>query len=151
MKHIHVECLPDETLIRQLGFTKKFITHHSGKSRVMKKLGEVKNEMAMVDEDPGTAKTTYEKALKLIGNEEGILEYTDHSGNKIIVLPGKLEDWILTVCKKNRIDITAFGLPAKSDELHGVIHHKLANFEKLISHLLKTNNKTLNMLKNRLK
>jgi hypothetical protein len=151
MKHIHVECLPDETLVRQLGFSNKYITHHSGKSRVMKKLGDVKNEIAMVDEDPGTAKTTFEKNLKSVGDEEGIIQYLDNAGNKIIVLQGKLEDWILAVCKRNKININDFGLPDKPNELHSVIHHKLPNFEKLIIHLLKTNNKALHTLKNCLK
>ena len=30
MKNIHVECLPDEYLVKKLGFTRKSITHHQG-------------------------------------------------------------------------------------------------------------------------
>jgi hypothetical protein len=151
MKHVHVECLPDETLIRKLGFTKQFIRHHSGKSRIMKKLKEVSNELAIMDEDPGTAKTTYEKGLKYIGNEDGIKQYTDHFDNKVIILQGKLEDWILAICKRYKIDINAFGLPAKSSELHEIINDRLENFERLISHLLQSNNKAINTIKSYLK
>jgi hypothetical protein len=147
MKRIHVECLPDEALIKQLGFTKKNITHHAGKSRVFKNLQKVNNEVAMVDEDPGTLKTTYEKGLKLIKADEGIKQYTDASDNVIVVLDGKLEDWIVSVCKKYQIDLKHFKLPVKPNDLHDVINHQLINFEKLIQHLIQNNNKAILSLK----
>lgn len=143
MKHVHVECKPDEALVLQLGYPQKQITHHSGKARVFKKMREARNELAMVDEDPGSVKTTYEKGLKLILDEEGIRQYTDNSGNKIVVLKGKLEDWILAVCKKYRVDITTFGLPSNSSDLHDKINERLPGFEKLIQHLLQTKNKAV--------
>ncbi len=61
MKPIHVECLPDEALVKKLGFTRKMVTHHAGKSRVFTNLKSVVNHLAMVDEDPGSPKSSYEK------------------------------------------------------------------------------------------
>lgn len=151
MKHVHVECKPDEALVLQLGFPQKQITHHSGKARVFKSMREGKNELAMVDEDPGSAKTSYEKGLNLIRDEEGIKQYTDNSGNTIVVLKGKLEDWILAVCKKYRIDITTYGLPSNSSDLHDKINERLPGFVKLIQHLLQSKNKAILHLSNCLK
>ena len=151
MKQVHVECLPDETLVKVLGFTKNYITHHAGKSTVLRRLGKVKNELAMIDEDPGTAKTSFEKGLRFISSKDGIIQYTDNSGNKVVVLQGKLEDWILAVCKRNKIDISSFGLPSRSSELHEIINDRLRSFERLIAHLIKNNIKDIITLKNSLK
>lgn len=146
-----MECKPDEVLVQQLGFSKKYITHHSSKSRVFKKISEIKNELAMVDEDPRSVKTTYEKGLTLIKEEEGVKQYSDQSGNRIIVLEGKLEDWIISRCKKSKIDISKFGLPNNSSDLHDKINDRLPSFQKLIRHMLKVNNKAILHLSNSLK
>jgi hypothetical protein len=151
MKRIHVECLPDETLLKQLGFSKKSITHHSGKSRVFKKLQSVKNEVAMVDEDPGSAKHPYENKLKRIETKEGISKYTDASGNIVVVLEGKLEDWIVSVCKKDKVKLDSFNLPDNPDKLHDKINYSLPHFEKLVKHLKDTNNKAIQYLTDCLK
>ncbi len=99
MKLVHVECLPDEALIKKLGFTRKAVKHHGGKSRVFRKLKSVRNQLGMVDEDPGSAKSDYEQELILIHETFGIKLFSDKSGNKILVLKGKLEDWIISICK----------------------------------------------------
>jgi hypothetical protein len=43
---IHVECTPDETLVKKIGFTKKQVTHHAGKARVFATIQESKNQLA---------------------------------------------------------------------------------------------------------
>ncbi|MCK5136501.1 MAG: ATP-binding protein [Bacteroidales bacterium] len=53
MKVVHVECRPDEVLVTKLGFNRKMIKHHQGKSRVFHSLKLTKDQLAMVDEDPG--------------------------------------------------------------------------------------------------
>lgn len=148
MKQIHIECLPDELLIKKLGFSQKVISHHFGKSKVFKKLESVQNHFAMVDEDPGSPQTSYEKSLRLIEEAEGIKQYADNSGNKIFVLKGKLEDWTISICKQHKIKLKAFGLPEKPNELHDVINQRLQNFEKLIEYLLQKKNPAIIKLKN---
>ncbi len=86
MKNIHIECFPDECLIRKIGFTRKYITHHQGKSRVFNVLSKSKNQLALVDEDPGSPKSSYEKSLKFKEESEGIKCYSDKSGNKVFYL-----------------------------------------------------------------
>lgn len=150
MKHIHIECLPDEHLIKKLGFTRKFITHHQGKSKVFHVINKCENQIAMVDEDPGSAKTSYEKSLKFIEDVDGISCFSDKSGNRIFVLKGKLEDWIINICKREKINLSKFGLSADGDSLHEEINNKLSNFDKLLAELEENKCSSINTLKSRL-
>lgn len=147
MKQVHVECLPDEKLVTKLGHTRKFITHHQGKSRIFSTLRKNKNLVAIVDEDPGSTKTRYEESLTLREEFEGIRYFTDTSGNIVLILKGKLEDWIIAACKKQKIDISKYGLPVMPNELHDVIHHRLDVFGRLIDELLKQKNPAILKLK----
>ena len=137
MKQIHVECLPDERLVLKLGFNKKMITHHQGRSRIFNNLSKRKDELALVDEDPGSGRNNHEKTLKIIEEFEGIKYIKDQRGNKICMLTGKLEDWIISLCKKSKIKLSDFGLPEKADDLHDVINYRLESFGKLLAELLK--------------
>jgi len=148
MRKVHVECLPDETLVKKLGIIKKNVFHYTGKSRVFHNLKDTTNEIAMVDEDPGSPKTVYEKSLQLKEEVLGIKRYADNNNNTVLVLTIKLEDWIIKICKDAAIDITQFGLPEKPNELHDVINYRLSKFEKLIEHLENANNKSIHQLKN---
>lgn len=151
MKHVHIECLPDEILIKKLGFTRKYVTHHQGKSRVFAVLREKENELAVVDEDPLSVKTNYENHLKPNEEYEGLKLFTDSSGNKVIYLSAKLENWIIDVCRKEKIKLSDFGLPEKPDELHDQINNRLHAFEKLVDELIKQGSPPLLKLKNWLK
>jgi len=147
MKNIHIECLPDEYLVKKLGFTRKYITHHQGKSRVFYMLTKMQNQLAMVDEDPGCPKTHYEKNLIFQGEFEGIKYYSDNLGNKILFLNGKLEDWIINICRIEKINLSVFGLPDSPDNLHDQINMKLSNFESLLTKLIENKNPALLKLK----
>jgi hypothetical protein len=147
MKQVHVECLPDEKLVSKLGHSRKYITHHQGKSRIFSTLQKNKNLIAIVDEDPGSTKTRYEEALKFREEFEGIKYFTDSSGNIVLILKGKLEDWIIAACRKQKINIGKYSLPEKPNDLHDVIHHRLDNFGRLIDELLLENNSALLKLK----
>jgi len=148
MGKVHVECLPDETLVKKLGVTRKMVSHHAGKSRVFSKLGTTNGEIAMVDEDPGSIKTNYEKNLVLVDNSYGIKIYKDGRGNKILILNGKLEDWIIATCKTANVNISLFGLPDRANELHSIINSRLPSFERLIEHLKNNNNPGIILLMN---
>jgi hypothetical protein len=147
MKTVHVECIPDEFLVTKLGVEKKAVVHHSGKSRVFHKLKSEKNQLALVDEDPGSPQSGYEKKLKFIEETNGIKCYADGSGNKLYVLKGKLEDWIVQACRQNKIKLSSCNLPENPDDLHDVITHRLKNFDRLISKLLTSKNPAILKLK----
>ncbi|NJK86129.1 MAG: hypothetical protein HC906_09320 [Bacteroidales bacterium] len=136
MKQVHVECLPDELLVSKLGFIRKFVIHHQGKSRVFHSLCKGTSQLAMVDEDPGTVKTSYEKKLKFIDESEGIKLFMDKSDNKTIFLSGKLEDWIISVCKRYKIKPGSYSLPEDSDDLHEIINQGLTKFGNLLDDLI---------------
>ena len=147
MKQVHVECKPDELLVSKLGLTRKFITHHQGKSRIFSTLRINKGLLAIVDEDPGSANTRYEVSLKLKKEFEGIKFYTDQSGNIVLELKGKLEDWIIMVCRKQKINILDYGLPEKPNDLHDIINYRLPDFSRLIDDLIKEKNPAVLKLK----
>lgn len=147
MKQIHVECLPDEMLVSKLGFSRKLITHHQGRSRIFNALSKVSNQLAMVDEDPDSGRSDYEKALQLIEKTEFIRHYVDKNNNTVVVLKGKLEDYIINVCRKYQINMEKFGLPDDAKNLHDVINERLQKFRKLTDNLIKQNNPEISQLK----
>ena len=147
MKQVHVECKPDELLVSKLGFTKKYVTHHQGKSRVFQKLSKSESLLAMVDEDPGSSKTSYEKSLKFIEEKHSIKYFSDKKENKVFILTGKLEDWILNACKLQKIDPIEFGLPANPNKLHDILNNRLDKFEKLTDELIRKKNPSILQLK----
>lgn len=147
---VHVECLPDETLIMVLGGTRKSVTHHMSKSRVFSQLKKVKDHIAMVDEDPRSPKTTYEKQLRLVETNAGVTVLEDTSKNRVCILKGKLEDWMIQVCQKSGINMEVYNLPSRPNELHRVINDRLTSLKKLIQHLLEVKNPDILYLKSRL-
>jgi hypothetical protein len=144
MTFLHVECLPDETLAKKLGFVRKQIIHHSGKSRVFSDIRKKSKQLAIVDEDPGQAKNPYENELILKEEAHGVSYFLDNKRkNKVFVLKIKLEDWILEACKKEKLKLDEFGLPKKSNDLHEVINNRLIAFEKLLDNLKRNNNASI--------
>ncbi len=144
---IHVECLPDETLIKKLGFSKKQVKHHQGKSRVFADIRNKSGQIALVDEDPGSAPHPYEKELVLEKEANGIKYFIDKKReNKIFVLKGKLEDWIIAACAKSKTNTLSYGLPQKPNDLHDVINNRIPAFEKLLDALLENKNLPISQL-----
>lgn len=147
---VHVECLPDETMVLQLGGTRKKVTHHTSKSRVFHQLKKASNHIALVDEDPGSPKTSYEKDLKLIEEKSGVKVLKDNANNRVCMLKGKLEDWLIWVCKNAGIDIETYNLPSRPNELHRVINERLTSLKKLLQHLIDQKNTDILYLKSQL-
>jgi hypothetical protein len=133
MRKIHVECLPDETLAVALGVNKKSVVHHQGKSRVFASLGKASNQLAIVDEDPKSVKSSYERQLELVDEKHGIKVYLDNNGNRIFVLKEKLEDWILSSINQKDKVIKTYGLPENANQLHREINYKIPAFKKLLN------------------
>jgi hypothetical protein len=145
---IHVECIPDETLLKKLGFTKKQIQHHAGKTRVLAHICKNRNQLAMVDEDPQSVPNPYEQVLQFEKEAFGIKCCLDKKlNNKVLVLKPKLEDWIISACKKSNIDLDKFGLPVRGNGLHGVINNRLSAYERLLDDLLQKKSEYLFQLK----
>lgn len=130
---IYVECNPDETLVKILGFSRKQITHAFGKGNICNKLEKTKNTLGLVDEDPQSAQPKYLKRLKPRKQEDGIKVWQDTKrGNFIVMLCPRLEGWITQVSKKDKLDITKYQLPNDADRLHGKINLQSEKFEKFL-------------------
>jgi hypothetical protein len=137
MKKLHLECKPDETLAKVLGKTKKEILHHNDKGRVCKYLSQNTGLTGMIDEDPNSAQPSYLEKLTDTTDKYQVKELSNaKTGNKMLVLCPRLEEWIIDVCQKNNVAISDFGLSDKPNTLHGEINSKLAKFEELLVYLL---------------
>jgi hypothetical protein len=141
---IHIECLPDETLLKKLGYSKKQVEHHQGKSRVLSKIKSLRDQVGLIDEDPMSSQHPYEKSLIVEDSSHGITFRKDpNKNNKILVLQVKLEDWIISACRRSEIDIEEFGLPRTPNELHSVLNNRIPAFARLLDALLAANNPNL--------
>ena len=150
MKEVHLECLPDETLVKILGIPKKLVKHHNDKGRVCKSLKKNINIIGIVDEDPGAPQPSYISELILVepDSKHGLRVLTDLKRNNflIIVCP-RLEDWIINVTNRQQVKLQQFSLPNKSTELHRIINTRLESFKKLIEHLHEVNCESILHLK----
>ena len=52
MSMYHIECLPEEVLLLNMGLTRDVILHHSGSGAVCRALDEGTNLFGLIDEDP---------------------------------------------------------------------------------------------------
>lgn len=144
---IHIECLPDETLLKKLGYTRKQVEHHQGKARVLGKIRSLRDQVGLIDEDPQSALHPYEHALVIQEVAHGVTYKLDpQKNNKVFVLRVKLEDWIISACQNSQIDIRTFGLPHRPNDLHDVINNRIPAFQRLLDALLAANNPHLGTL-----
>lgn len=129
-----------------MGFSIKKIIHANNKGNVCKKLQKNKNAIGVVDEDPESAQPSYIGKLQLYNHEYDIKHFREKkSGNVLIVLCPRLEDWILKASKEAGIQVEDFGLPAHANELHKVINSRLDYFTKLLDEF-KGKSKMINAL-----
>lgn len=136
MKQIHLECEPDEVLVKALGFPRKKVNHHNDKGRVCNKLEKETEVIGMIDEDPDSPQPTYLKQLTEVETKHSIRLLNDvKRGHKLIVIQPRLEEWILAVAAKQRVDVKLFGLPDKPERLHQLVTSRLTQFKDLIEHL----------------
>ncbi len=55
----------------------------------------------------------------------------------LLICP-RLEDFVVNVARRNRIDLREFNLPTDPDELHEIINLNLEKFERLLDSLINT-------------
>jgi hypothetical protein len=136
-----LECLPDETLARKLGCTRRVIRHLAGKSRICKYLAGSKSDIGLIDEDPKTVQPPYLDSLKLASEEYEIRLYRDHArDHRVVVLQPRLEEWLIRTTELAGIAMADFGLSDRGNDLHREINSKIPNLEKLLDDLLNQKN-----------
>jgi hypothetical protein len=143
MNKCHVECLPEEVLMLNLGvgFTRDIIEHHKGSGAVCVALSEGENLFGLIDEDPQRElqHPYYEKLYKKPESEEHNIRYSidTKKKNKLVFIKPSFETWIIEVAKKSKVKMSNFNLSDDPDKLHGEINFKKADLQKLFHHLKK--------------
>ncbi len=131
-----LECLPDETLVRQLGRTRRDCQHLNDKGRVCNRLKKTENLVAMIDDDPGAAQPPYLQDLRLISNEHGVRILRDEKReHRVIILQPRLEEWIIETAESAQVELEDFGLSSRGNELHKEINFRVRAFIELIQAL----------------
>lgn len=134
---IYVECKPDKALLRTIGINENEIYHTGGKSRVIFKLLRSERCCGVIDEDP-TAPNLPNKFRNHFRKKQenfGTKIFEDEKQNKLIMICPKLEEWVVNIVRKYRIDLKSFNLPEDSESLHKTINFTVKDFEKLISQI----------------
>ncbi|CAB49709.1 hypothetical protein [Pyrococcus abyssi] len=146
---IVVECKPDKLLVKMLIPGVK-VVHSGGKGNAAKILEKNENIIAMLDEDPESPQPRYLRELKEVERKHGIKILIDEKRkNKVILLTPRLEEWIISVAKRNGVRLEKYYLPETGKELHAIINHNLSAFSNLILRLM--DSEELTFLKESLK
>ena len=118
-----VECDADEVVIRNLGVTKKQLSHFGGKDKLINRLKKLPGAVGVVDEDPASIQHPDLKAS--YRQEESaerlrLLARQGKGGQKLIVVCPKLEDWLIDRARLSGIRPEEYGLPSDPDRLHSI-------------------------------
>lgn len=147
---IIVECYRDQALVYRIGFTSDVVRHAHNKSRVLATLEEIQRAIGVVDEDPWAGKSKYLKEYdekENVGNIK-LLIRKDETGKRIIQISPRLEDWLYTVARRNRISPENFGLPDTPGELHSTSPQRdRENFRRFLIAVNRSKDEEINTFK----
>ena len=103
---IYLECYADEALVKSFGVTSKMIKHAFNKGEVCNLLSKSSNNIGIVDEDPNSGKSKYERQMltKIVFENQLLKVCEDKStNNKLIVLRPRLEDFIIRIARESNL------------------------------------------------
>jgi len=148
-KKVIVECNPDELLALTLGVTRKDVVHQNCKGDVCNYLEKNDVKFAIIDEDPESpGQPKYLESFTPIEEKFGVRKLCNTASGKIVlVIKPRLEEWIISQCKKSNINLADFFLPADAKGLKKVINLRLNHFDKLLQKLKEKNNDGILYLK----
>lgn len=116
---IFAECYGDQALLNYLGHLE--VEHSFGIGNIFKKLEKSKNQIALIDEDPGKTKPNYNKFLKELENKYAVKVRIDRERNNLVVsIDPDLEGFLLEAFKENQCAelLKKHGIPNTKEELH---------------------------------
>ena len=138
---IYVECKPDQLLVQMLtSWPNREIIHEEGKYRLMAKLSQRRDTLAMVDEDPTSNQPAYLSKMHVQEeiNNRGLRMLRDASlGNRVVVICPKLEDWVIRGANEAGISLgdPHYNLPNSANALHRMINADHRKLERLVEDL----------------
>lgn len=151
MIKVVVECTPDESLVKNLGFTSSQVKHQPNKGEVCSYLLKNPGLIGMVDADPDSAQPGFLNNCAIVLNKYDVTVYQHNTQNvRLIVLNPDLEGWLIKYSKQSGLNPKNFGLPNTSKALHKEVLQKLPKLEKLISALITQKSPALKYLKRQL-
>lgn len=87
MIKVVVECTPDETLVKNLGFTSNQVKHQPNKGAVCNYLIKNPGIIGMVDADPDSAQPKFFQSCTVFHDKYGITVYQHNTqNNRLVVL-----------------------------------------------------------------
>lgn len=134
-----VECLPDEALVRLVSpRTIMRIRHRSGKPEVLRYVRRFEQSIGVIDEDPSSIQPPlFDQLVELESQPDlGLKRYRFSNGNIVIILSPRLEEWVLTDCRRNGVNPESYGLPRDPEAFHDLVNQRLGNFNRLVSGLM---------------
>ena len=148
---IYLECYADEALVKSFGITSKKIKHAFSKGEVCNMLRKTNDNIGIVDEDPNAGKSSYEKQMlqRIIYEDEKLIFCEDtNSGNRLILIRPRLEEFILRIAMENRFSLESYRLSSAPKRLHDELmfrrnQQKFGELNKLLTDLLSKKDKTL--------
>ena len=146
MSAIHYECRPEECLLTNLNFAGALAQHHNGSGTICELLSKEKELIGWIDEDPTANHHPYYKRMcrKVISDKYGLKYcYDPATGNKLIIVKPKMEDWIIGIAKKYKVNLEDYDLSNDPNELHKIINFKINKFQEVLHKLLRLKAKEL--------
>ncbi|RMF29668.1 MAG: hypothetical protein D6765_04190 [Bacteroidetes bacterium] len=137
---IVVEGKTDKELLIALGMPKKLVKVAGAKGRVcnyLRKSGS-RFRFGMVDEDPeGQAQPPLMERMQVVEERHGVRVLEDPgSGNRLLVLCPRLEEWVLQAAKGVGVSVNEFGLPPDAREFKKLpTTRRLDDLRRLVRHL----------------
>jgi len=135
---IAVECYPDEAVLRALGVPRRQVLHEARKGEVFNWLKENARGVGMGDEDPGNTQPHDLSNYQEVEAGEGLrlLVRRGSSGQRLIVVCPRLEDWLIQRAQKCGVDPKQHHLPGTAKELHNMPrYHRRDGFRRFLAEL----------------
>ncbi|GAB4134945.1 hypothetical protein [Thermopirellula anaerolimosa] len=116
---LFVECNADEKLVYCLGVRRQYVRHAKCKGEVLNRLRQQEAGIGLIDEDPRAAQPSELSRYREVRREGGLilLEGTDRSDRRVIVLCPRLEEWLYHRAAACEVEPQEYGLARSAHEL----------------------------------
>lgn len=151
MSKYHIECLPEEVLLLNLGLQRDSIVHHSGSGSVCSTMNKGKYLIGLIDEDPDRRQQHpyYDKLYRKPSSDKYNIRFSEDNvkKNKIVFIKPRFEPWIIQVAQQSGLRMSDFDLSDDPDLLHREINFKKTSLQRLIHKLKRVQNPAILRLK----
>jgi len=146
---IAIECYPDEVVLRELGIPRRQLLHQARKGEVFNWLKRTPGGVGMVDEDPMSAQPCDRRNYQQVQASEGLFLFARRgSGQRLIVVCPRLEDWLIGRAEVSGVDPRRHYLPSDPNELHKIPRYEQKDgFHRFLAELMERHDKGMGLLR----